>query len=548
MFLKLLLALLFLATAVAAQPPLDNPFNTKYNINDHWTQKLKWKSVTNADQIVGLVDKDGKVDSTILASTMNNISKLGGGIIYFPPGNYFFNFNLVMQNGVILRGGSPKGSLQAVDANYTLPTKFNFPKYDPLGKGANTAGVLKRVNCGDTSKVNFGIVNIDVNRAIIDFYRSGNDNVIVFGLRSNNAVSFHATSDRWVDKIKQGWQKYPNLNEANISIKSDNNAVIANCRINDSITDDFEMPNFQTNDGYIFKENIKFQYAFHPGIALRWPEKEGLDLQISDNFVRCGGPTKIDVTTINAVKIQNNLLEDVPVQDLIDVNGGYSKVMQKKVADVFEHMVFVNRGDTLNYELLKPANYDKNKKYPLVVFYPAIEDFQNPLSHFVQTFISKQSGPQKYFVLVSNPVKKVNGEYKLPYNIPATILLLNNIKQDYSIDPGRISVAGVSTGGGSAWTSLFNYPNTFTNAIIMSYVKRLTKDELNTVKNVKFIISQGTDDNFIPIAYSRFEVESLKKNGSQVKYYEYTGFGHFSWLGLCSDPRFLEAMFNSSAN
>lgn len=551
MFRKLLLILSVIATRVGAQTPLDNPYSTKYHIDDHWTQKLKWRSVTSADQVAGLFDKDGKIDSTILARTMNNISKSGGGVLYFSPGNYFINFNLVMQNDVILRGGSPKGSSSAIDANYTLPTKFNFPKYNPVlqGRGSASTGIFKRINCGDSSKVNFGIVNIDINRAIIDFLRSGNDNIILFGLKSNNAVSFHAVSDRWLDKTKQGWQKYPNVSEANIAIKADNNAVIVNCRLNDSITDDFEMPNFQTNDGYVFKENIKFQYEFHPGITLKYPEKEGLDLQISDNFVRCGGPTKIDVATISSVKIQNNVLLDVPMQDLIDVNGGYSRIMQKKVGDVFENKVFITRGDTLNYELLKPVNYDKNKKYPLVIYYPPVADFSNPLRHFVQIFISKEPSSQNYIVLVSNPLRRENGDpTKRPYNVPATMQLLNNIKQDYSIDPERISVAGVSTGGGAAWTSLIDYPKNFSSSIIMSYVKRLTEDELRNVKNIKFTISQSTDDNFVPIPYSRFEVEKLKKNGSQVKYYEYTGFGHLSWIGLCNDPRFLRDMFHSTTN
>ena len=94
----------------------------------------------------------------------------------------------------------------ATKENYRPATKFEFPKFEPVFEGEGTLHhTVKRI-LGDTSGIeNAGIVNLDINRATIEFHpggykkvytRQGNtmhtknmpSNIIILGNRINNSI------------------------------------------------------------------------------------------------------------------------------------------------------------------------------------------------------------------------------------------------------------------------------------------------------------------------------------------------------------------------
>ncbi|MCR9116625.1 MAG: glycoside hydrolase family 55 protein [bacterium] len=47
------------------------------------------------------------------------VGSSGGGVVYFPAGNYHFEDHVELLNGVVLRGDNPRGATSAHDKNYS---------------------------------------------------------------------------------------------------------------------------------------------------------------------------------------------------------------------------------------------------------------------------------------------------------------------------------------------------------------------------------------------------------------------------------------------
>ncbi|KIO78674.1 hypothetical protein TH53_01900 [Pedobacter lusitanus] len=556
-------ALLFLIkTAAIAQIPVNNPYFTKYNSVNHWTDNLPWKNTVNAVKIPGLIDEKGRVDSLTLSKTMKDISDNGGGVLFFPKGKYYLNADVELFSGVILRGADPETSKNGINEDYKPPTQFLFPQYLPsfTGKGTPDNTAFKTIHAGKVERENFGVVNIDVNRARLDFANVSHNNVIVFGVRSNNAANCYSPYCN-VDGT-QAWVRFPNIYNNNIAIYSKNNALIANCRINDAITDDFAMPNIMTNDGDVFtKDTVKFQYSNQSAILMKEGEMSNKEnkIEVLDNFAACGKPAiyKINLETKNGIS-RGNVLGDIALQNLVVPNGFYSKKIQESVSKLFLKEVYIKNGkDTLYYQLLKPRNYDPKKKYPLVLFFHGIGERgvnNNPLVHFVQTFTKEEIADQyPCFVLVPHLVKMTDewtgneGNINSPPqpSLQMSIEVVNKLKKEYSIDNKKMYVAGVSTGGHAVLDVLLRYPKLFNNAIVMSYLFPLTEKQYKVVKNASFYISAGKYDPDIPVEYMRLVAQNLRFANAKVKYFEYET-THMSWLYLCTDPKFLGEMFKKN--
>lgn len=551
--------LFFIKTIVIAQVPVDNPYAVKYNRVNHWTDSLKWENISNAEKIEGLIDDKGVVDSTILLTTIKDISNKGGGVLYFPKGKYYFNYNVELFSGVILRGADIEDNKTAKE-DYKPATQFIFPKYFPsfTGKGTPYSTAFRVIHAGWTEKNNFGLINIDINRGRISFAGQRHNNVIVYGIRSNNAAAgyrpYHGGDQ------DHEWELFPDENNSNIGIQTKNNALVANCRINDAITDDFNMPNFMTNDGYVFtKDTVKFEHGTQAGIYMQEGEEsnKGNKIEILDNYVASGKPSiyKINLRGKNGV-MNNNVLVDIPLQNFIDQNGFYARKLQDSVANLFEKHLFVKNGkDTLVYRLLKPHNYDPKKKYPLVLFFHGIGETgvnKNPLVHFVQTFTKPEIFTKHpCFVLVPHLVRANDrfsgkeGNVNAPpqASLQMSIEVVNKLKKEYAIDKKKMFVTGLSTGGHAVVETLLRYPKLFNNAVLMSYLFPLTDAQYKAVNKVSFFLAIGKKDADIPVEYMRLLAENLRKAKAEVNYYEYD-ISHFSWLPLTHDPKFIKDLFD----
>jgi len=226
--------------------------------------------------------------------------------------------------------------------------------------------------------------------------------------------------------------------------------------------------------------------------------------------------------------------------------------------DRFEVRVFQDGDYTLPFRLLRPKEYDAKKKYPLVIFLHGAGERGNDnvkqLRHGMNDFASDEV-MAKYPAFVMAPQCPENEKWsdvdwsamsstlpeKPSRSLSATIKAADALQKEFSIDPARIYITGLSMGGYGTWDALSRWPKKFAAAAPVcgggdpAYAQR--------IKDVPIWAFHGDEDKAVKVQRSREMVEALKAAGAAPKYTEYAGVGHDSWTRTYSDPALYEWLF-----
>src|ERR1700728_103679 len=211
-------------------------------------------------------------------------------------------------------------------------------------------------------------------------------------------------------------------------------------------------------------------------------------------------------------------------------------------------------GETMQYRLFVPPEYDRAKKYPVVLWLhdaagrgsdnlKQISGSNFPGSH-IWTTAENQA---KYHAFVLAPQVEMTKGWARPHantppvSIRLALEILAAVEKEYSIDPERAYVAGESMGGEGVWSALAMSPNKFAGAIALcgygdaSMIPRVAK--------VPAWIFQGQADPVVNVEIARAWVASLKQAGGTPKYTEYPGIGHAGWGPAFSERELLPWLF-----
>ena len=107
--------------------------------------------------------------------------------------------------------------------------------------------------------------------------------------------------------------------------------------------------------------------------------------------------------------------------------------------------------------------------------------------------------------------------------------------KDYSINPARIYLTGLSMGGFAAWQYAARHIDTFA-AMIPICGGGNTKDA-ETLAKIPIRVFHGADDTTVPPKKSREMVEAVKQAHGDIEYTEFPGVGHNSWDHAYDDPK-----------
>lgn len=236
---------------------------------------------------------------------------------------------------------------------------------------------------------------------------------------------------------------------------------------------------------------------------------------------------------------------------------------------VFEKRTFTSSaGQALPYRILYPENYDKAKKYPVVLFLHGAgergDNNESQLVHGSKLFLDP-ANRKAYPAIVIFPQCPAEGywgnvsvdrntmpltlvfDYSKPITpaLQAAIELLKKITKEESVDAKRIYVAGLSMGGMGTFEAVYRFPELFAAAVpicggadVKSYDKR--------VKEIPFRVFHGAKDDVVEPRYSREIVDKLKALNISVEYKEYPEANHNSWDNAFAEPDFLSWMFSKS--
>lgn len=222
-----------------------------------------------------------------------------------------------------------------------------------------------------------------------------------------------------------------------------------------------------------------------------------------------------------------------------------------------------SKGDSIPYRILFPENYDRSKKYPLVLFLHGAgergNDNEKQLVHGSKLFLTEENR-KKFQAIVLFPQCPENSywasmnvdankertfDYKgeMPKPLRAAIALTKHIIENEAVDEHRVYITGLSMGGMDTFESVYRFPKMFAAAAPICGAGNAAAYSKKQAKT-PFWLFHGDADKSVDVKYSRIMNDRLKELKGDVKYSEYPGVGHNSWDNAFADPEYLPWLFS----
>lgn len=218
-------------------------------------------------------------------------------------------------------------------------------------------------------------------------------------------------------------------------------------------------------------------------------------------------------------------------------------------------------GLALPYRLLKPKDYDPNKRYPLVVFLHGAgergDDNQSQLKWGVGLF-GEPANRDKFPCFVVAPQCPAGKQWvNVPWGDDSEVQpvepsesmrlamgLVDSVQKQYGIDDKRLYITGMSMGGFGTWDAITRWPDRFAAAVPVcggGDNKQAAK-----IAHLPLWAFHGALDTVVKTHRSRDMIAAMKEAGGNPKYTEYPAVGHDSWARAYVDPEFLPWLFAQS--
>lgn len=219
----------------------------------------------------------------------------------------------------------------------------------------------------------------------------------------------------------------------------------------------------------------------------------------------------------------------------------------------------------LPYRLWVPKDYDAAKQYPLIVYLHGAgergTDNQNHINgNGAPKLVSDEvQGKTPCFVLAPQcpPDKRwveVDWGQKTSHTMPEQpsepmrllLQLLDALPKEFSLDPQRMYLTGLSMGGFGTWDLLVRRPQLFAAAVpICGGADNSTAP---MIKHIPVWAFHGDADGTVFVGRTRTMVDAMKAAGATTKYTEYPGIGHNSWDKAYAEPDLFDWLFAQRKN
>jgi predicted esterase len=241
----------------------------------------------------------------------------------------------------------------------------------------------------------------------------------------------------------------------------------------------------------------------------------------------------------------NYLLPDSEGGSLLVLGGLAELPVHEEIIHRLERKSYTDaRGDTLPYFLLIPQGYDPSQAYPLVIFlHGSGERGDNlaPVLPYNGAYEFMETAREvSYFMLIP---QAPDGTWWDSSELARLVLgLLDEARSQFSIDPARIYITGLSMGAFGMWKIVSQEPELFAAGISVAGGLRDTS-AVSRIAPIPFRVYHGSDDSIVPVAASRATVDALQEAGGAVEYVEYEGADHWIWQRVYTDPEVMDWLF-----
>lgn len=231
----------------------------------------------------------------------------------------------------------------------------------------------------------------------------------------------------------------------------------------------------------------------------------------------------------------------------------------------FEAETFTDStGQELQYQILKPADYDSTKSYPVVLFLHGAgergsDNFSQlkwGVSHFVEpkmrekypAFIVAPQVPEEEYWATLESIRDISTYVQPMAEEPSkpmalTIEMLDKLQRDYAIDADRLYVTGISMGGFGTFDLIQRYPKKFAAAVPICGGGDTSRAFM--LSELPIWVFHGTKDEVVDPKFSRAMVDAIRLAGGSPGYTEYPDEGHVgAWVQAYSNPHLYEWLFS----
>ncbi len=195
--------------------------------------------------------------------------------------------------------------------------------------------------------------------------------------------------------------------------------------------------------------------------------------------------------------------------------------------------------DGRKFHVFVPANYSPSQPAPTIVFLHGLgesgsDGFKN-LSVGLGPVISEQA--DKFGYLTIFPQSTGSWEYGSE-DVKDALASIDLTATKYNIDPKRIHLMGLSTGGQGVWTVAATDPNRFASLFAMCGWG--FTEAVPNIKRIPTYIVHNSMDPLVFTVNSDTMASKLKEAGADVTYVKYGALGHDCWSRALSDPASFE--------
>lgn len=225
------------------------------------------------------------------------------------------------------------------------------------------------------------------------------------------------------------------------------------------------------------------------------------------------------------------------VKEIINENltGQQKKTFKKEIVSTIE----------LDYLLYLPQDYFSKQDWPLMIFLHGAgergADLKKVIVHGPPKIVeNKKDFP---FVLVS-PQCPENEWWTNKLQTESLIHLIDQIIQDYNVDPKRVYLTGLSMGGYATWNLASLYPEKF--AAIAPICGGGDVKYASVLKDIPIWVFHGAKDQVVPISSSQEMVDAIKLQGGNIQFTIYPEANHDSWTETYNNPELYKWFLSNS--
>jgi predicted peptidase len=221
------------------------------------------------------------------------------------------------------------------------------------------------------------------------------------------------------------------------------------------------------------------------------------------------------------------------------------------------------RGSIYKYQVFVPENWSAQRKWPIILFLHGAgergDDGLLETNVGIGTAIRKDRS--RFPALVVMPQCRKGLWWTESSMEEVAIEALAAATKEFHGDLERTYLTGLSMGGYGTWHLAGKYPGRFAaivpicGGILMADQARQQPESEQTPyvdaarrigKRTPVWIFHGADDPVVPVSESQRMNEAMKKLGGQVRYTEYAGVQHESWIPAYAEPELMTWMLAKS--